>query len=158
MSQDTMQDESGHEAAPRQLPVFGTMVPVLALIGMFVSGYLAWVHWFGIEPICGELGECEVVNSSVYAEIYGVPVALLGFVGYASLLALGLINLRHAEHNHRLARWAIFGFSLAGVLYSGWLTNIELNVLRAICVWCVASAITIAAILVVSVVLLVRKT
>jgi hypothetical protein len=64
------------------------VVAILALAGVGVAGYLTWVHYAGLEPICaGGSGGCEKVQGSHYAELAGVPVALLGLIGYAVILA-----------------------------------------------------------------------
>ena len=129
---------------------------LLATIGMLISGYLTYIHLQNLQPICGELGDCEVVNSSVYSEVNGVPVALLGFLAYAALFILSLLNLRYQWHYRSLTSFTIFSLALVGVLYSAYLTYIELFVLHAICVWCVGSAVTISIILILSIVLLVK--
>lgn len=126
-------------------------LPALALIGMAISAYLTYVHWFAIEPICGDLAECEIVNSSVYSAVYGVPVALLGFLTYGALLMLGGLNLRYDGRYRSAVKPGILGLAVAGVLYSAYLTHIELNVLHAICIWCVGSAVTISVILIVAI-------
>ncbi len=129
-------------------------VPLLAVIGMGISAYLTYVHLENLVPICGELGDCEVVNSSVYSAINGIPVAAIGFLGYAVLFVLGLFNLRRERTCRSTISLAILGLSLGGVLYSAYLTYIELFVLNAICVWCVGSAVTITIIFGVSISLL----
>lgn len=146
----------GWASTTRRLGLLSLSVPVLAIIGLIISGYLTYVHWQDLELICGELGDCEVVNTSVYSEVYGIPVALLGFFAYAALFALGLLHLHGGWRYSFIVPFASFSLSLAGVLYSAWLTYIELFVLRAICVWCVGSAVTISAIAAISATLLLR--
>ena len=63
----------------------------LALFGLAISAYLTWVHYAGIEPVCSSISNCERVQSSDYAELVGVPVALIGVVGYALGLALSAL-------------------------------------------------------------------
>jgi uncharacterized membrane protein len=68
--------------------VLSLAAAALALAGLAVSGYLTYIHYAGIAPVCaGGGGACERVQSSHYAELAGVPVALLGLVGYALILA-----------------------------------------------------------------------
>ena len=62
-------------------------IAALALLGLAISAYLTWVHYAGIEPVCTGISDCERVQSSDYAELVGIPVAVLGFVGYAAILA-----------------------------------------------------------------------
>jgi uncharacterized membrane protein len=127
---------------------------------MAVSGYLLWVHWAGADALCSGLGGCEIVNTSPYAEVAGVPVALVGLVGYALLLALGLWawlpvgRPAQADATGPSALWliplAIFGLSLVGLLYSAYLTYVEVFVLGALCPWCVLSALIISGIFIAS--------
>jgi uncharacterized membrane protein len=108
---------------------------VLALIGLAVSGYLTWVHYAELEPICTGVSDCERVQNSDYAELAGVPVALIGVLGYVSIL----VSLRlPAEVTALLA--------YVGLCFSAYLTWAELFRIEAICQWCVVSAVTMAAI------------
>lgn len=110
---------------------------VLALAGAGIASYLTTVHYAGQPIVCSGIGDCELVNQSKYASLAGVPVALLGGLAYASLLALiAAAWLRRWAAPLALA-WAV---ALAGFAFSMYLTYIELAVLDAICVYCVASA------------------
>ncbi|MBS1252678.1 MAG: Vitamin K epoxide reductase [Anaerolineales bacterium] len=122
----------------------GLLIPVASLLGMIVSAYLTWVHWGGSTALCTGVGDCEAVNSSTYAEVSGIPVALLGFGMYLTLFALSMYSRRPAPGMASTVALAVFGISLAGVLYSIYLTYIEVAVLHAICPWCVTSAVLIA--------------
>lgn len=108
---------------------------VLALAGLGVAGYLTWVHYADLEPICaGGSGGCEKVQSSDYAELAGIPVALLGLIGYGAILASLMLP-------GDLGRFAGAVLALAGFGFSAWLTYVELFEIDAICQWCVASAV-----------------
>jgi uncharacterized membrane protein len=112
---------------------------VLALAGVGVAGYLTWVHYADLEPICaGGSGGCEKVQSSDYAELAGVPVALLGLIGYVAILA----SLAFPGDRGRFAGAVM---ALAGFGFSAWLTYVELFEIDAICQWCVASAVIMTA-------------
>jgi len=113
---------------------------------MAVSGYLTYAHWAPWTPLCTGLAGCDVVNRSAYAEVWGLPVAALGFGTYAALFLLSL----WPGGQRTIAPLAILGLSLAGVVYSAYLTYIELFVLYAVCPWCVASALLITAIFLVA--------
>jgi uncharacterized membrane protein len=116
-----------------------TAVAVLALAGVGVAGYLTWVHYADLDPICaGGGGGCEKVQSSDYAELAGVPVALLGLIGYAAIL--GSLALPGDA-----GRFAGALLALAGFGFSAWLTYVELFEIDAICQWCVASAVIMTA-------------
>jgi uncharacterized membrane protein len=119
-------------------------VAVLALAGLGVAGYLTWVHYADLEPICaGGSGGCERVQTSDYAELAGVPVALLGVIGYAAILA----SLAMPGEAGRFAGALL---ALAGFGFSAWLTYVELFEIDAICQWCVASAVIMTALAVVT--------
>jgi uncharacterized membrane protein len=119
-------------------------IGALALVGLGVAGYLTWVHYADLEPICaGGSGGCERVQSSDYAELAGVPVAVLGVIGYAAIL--GSLALPGD-----LGRFAGALLALAGFGFSAWLTYVELFEIDAICQWCVASAAIMTALAVVT--------
>ncbi len=114
---------------------------VLSLAGIFVSAYL-YLHKLGLigQLACGT-GGCETVQLSRYAQFLGVPVPLVGVVGYGALLGLSLAAVQRPAQAHwvRLLCW---GAGL-GVLFSAWLTYLELFVIHAICRWCIGSAVII---------------
>lgn len=118
-------------------------IAVLALVGFFVALYL-WLHALGVGGAlkCGT-GACETVQTSRWAVFLGMPVAFYGVVGYALILGVALTGLRRANA-------VIVALATGGVLFSCYLTYIELFVLHAICRWCVASAVIITAIWVVA--------
>lgn len=107
---------------------------VVAAIGLGIAGYLTAVHYDGGAPVCAISHGCATVQQSEYAELAGVPVALLGVLGYAAIL-LTLLSDGEA------ARTATAFLALAGVGFSGWLTYVEVVKLDAICIWCVGSAV-----------------
>jgi uncharacterized membrane protein len=116
----------------RRLRVAGLAV-VLAGIG--VATYLTYVHYAGLQPFCaGGSHGCERVQSSSYARVGGVPVALLGLAGY---LAIAAALLAPGER----ARLAAAALAVSGFGFSAYLTYLELFVIDAICQWCVASAV-----------------
>lgn len=116
---------------------------ILSLAGLLVAGYLVWVKLMPGTPICTSFGDCEAVNNSAYSSIAGIPIALLGALAYAAIAALLLLETRLPV----IATWgplAQFGLSLTGMLYSAYLTYIEVAVLHKICPFCVTSAILIS--------------
>lgn len=122
---------------------------VLAVLGLLDSIYLVWVKYTGAYALCGPIGNCESVNSSRYSEIYGIPIALLGAFAYLMMLVFLLLENRGRfwnEYNPII----VFGMSLIGVLYSLYLTYIEIFVLKAICPYCVISAIILVLLLILS--------
>jgi uncharacterized membrane protein len=117
----------------------------LALVGIGIAGYLTWVHYAGLEPVCvGGGGGCERVQSSRWAELAGIPVAVLGLGGYVAILAS--LALPEEQGASVAAFLALVGFG-----FSAWLTYVEIAKIDAICQWCVASAAVMTALALVSV-------
>jgi uncharacterized membrane protein len=111
------------------------LIAVVALIGLAVAAYLTYVHYAELEPICaGGGGGCEKVQNSSYAELAGIPVAVLGLIGYVLILG----SLWIPGDSGRLAGAVL---SLVGFGFSAYLTWAELFEIDAICQWCVASAV-----------------
>lgn len=107
----------------------------LAVAGTLISVYLSWVHYAGVEPICSAVSDCERVQNSDYAELAGIPVAVIGVFGYGAIL----VSLQL-----RVELTALLAY--AGVGFSAYLTWAELFRVEAICQWCVLSAVTSTAI------------
>ena len=128
---------------------------LLAAAGTGVAAYLSWVAIdSGREAFCSGVGDCHTVQSSEYAEIGGVPIALLGLGMYVALLALlAARRFRGGTGGAGLDRplaGATFAVALSGALYSAYLTYLELFEIEAICAWCVASAVIVTLIAVLS--------
>jgi uncharacterized membrane protein len=128
---------------------------VLALFGALDALYLTWIKLAHVQALCTGTGGCEAVNSSVYSEIHGVPIALFGLAGYLALAALFALEAR-VPLLQDYAPLAVFGLALTGTVYSAYLTYVELFVIRAVCPYCVASALLITGIFILSVVRLAR--
>jgi uncharacterized membrane protein len=107
---------------------------VLALIGIGIAGYLTYVHYAGLKVLCLSSGGCETVQSSRFAKLGGVPVALLGLIGYIAIVG-------SLAFKSELGRVAGFGIALIGFGFSMYLTYRELFTIKAICQWCVSSAV-----------------
>lgn len=123
----------------------------LSLLGCGIAGYLVWVHYAGIKIVCvSGGGGCEKVQSSSYAELAGVPVALLGLIGYVGILASVLLAPDEA------GRLAAAFLALVGFGFSVYLTWAELFRIHAICQWCVASAVLMTLLAAISLVRLLR--
>lgn len=114
---------------------------ILIVLGIGIAGYLTYVKLFGLEAVCGGLGDCESVQTSIYSELLGVPVAIWGLLSYLALLAIYLVKRSDWRGLGGLARQGFFLVTLIGVVYSAYLTYLEIFVIRAICPWCVASAV-----------------
>ena len=125
---------------------------VLILAGIGIASYLTYVKLFDIKPYCAGVGDCEAVQTSPYAVLLGVPVAIWGLLSYLGLLALYLVKRANWRGFGQLARQITFLATLVGVMYSAYLTYLELFVIDAICPWCVASAIVMTALFVLAIV------
>jgi len=123
---------------------------LLSLAGIGVSSYLTWAHLAGQSVACGQSQDCDIVQQSVYSEVAGIPVALIGLAAYIILFLLTLVRGHIPEDLEDYVPLAVFGVSLIGVLYSFYLTYLELYIIYAICRWCVTSAIIITAIFLLS--------
>lgn len=113
----------------------------LAVVGFIDSIYLTWIK-LSANGVC-VIGEgCEIVNTSPYSSIGGIPIALLGAAAYLIMFGILFMETRNSffEFNGPLL---VFGISFAGVLYSAYLTYLELYVIHAICEFCVLSAIVL---------------
>jgi uncharacterized membrane protein len=128
------------------------LVALLALVGSLVALYLTLYKIGIIGELNCSVGSCETVNTSRYATLLGVPVAAWGSGVYVALLTLALIGLQDAFLASRAISWGLVIVSGWSVLFSGWLTYLELFVIRAICIWCVVSAAILTAIFVASLV------
>lgn len=119
---------------------------VLGLIGLVIAGYLSYEHYFGGDnPVCFTGGGCETVQHSDYAKLAGLPVPLLGLFGYITVL----IGAALPGDAGRLI--GVFA-GLVGFMFSVYLTYLELFVIHAICQWCVASAVVMTIVFIVSLV------
>ncbi|MGH7890293.1 MAG: vitamin K epoxide reductase family protein [Thermodesulfobacteriota bacterium] len=121
------------------------VILILSTLGFALSLYLTYIHYSEAEALfCTSGSGCDTVRESPYAVILGVPVSLLGAIGYSLIFVLSFIS------NNRRDKWfLLYLFTLAGFVFSTYLTYIELFVLKAVCFYCVISAVIITAILVI---------
>ena len=127
-------------AAPALAFAVPALLLALSVAGLGISSYLAYTHWADATIACGGVGNCNLVNSSKYAELAGIPVALLGALSYAAMIASALAWLWLRPLGLAWPVMVFWGLSVGGTLYSAYLTYVELFVLEAICIYCVASA------------------
>jgi uncharacterized membrane protein len=122
---------------------------VLTVIGIGVAGYLTYVHYEGLKVLCLSSGGCETVQASQYAKLDGVPVAVLGLLGYVGIL--GSLVVRG-----EMGRIAGFAIALIGFGFSMYLTYRELFTIKAVCQWCVSSAVIMTLLAILTAVRVVR--
>lgn len=118
-----------------------SIMMVLSIIGLVDSLYLYIIKITNNKNLCLQgIGDCWSVNISRFSEIAGVPISLLGAGAYLTLIILIFLEGRYSffEQNSPLL---IFGITLFGVIYSLYLTYIEIYVIKAICPFCVISAV-----------------
>lgn len=126
------------------------IIAALALAGIFVALYLTLYKMGAIGELSCRVGSCETVNSSRWAEFLGAPVAAWGVGFYIVVFALALAGLSARLAGSQQLSLALVLLSGWGVLFSSWLTYLELFVIHAICQWCVVSAAIVLAIFLVS--------
>ncbi len=125
-------------------------IPILALVGIGVASYLAYVEITNVSAVCGPVGDCNAVQSSSHAVIFGIPVALLGFLFYLAILGLWAM-IRFMSHSPTWTSTVLLLLTVAGTLFSIYLTALELFVIEAVCAWCLTSAVVTTAIMIITV-------
>lgn len=129
-----------------------TAIPILGLVGMGISGYLTYIHYQWTEPICLGGLDCNSVLFSPYAQVWGLPISLLGFLMYALLTVCGLLLLRKQKEGSSMIALGIYAMALSGTLYSVYLIYRELFTIHAFCSWCLGSALVMTSILALSII------
>lgn len=120
------------------------VIPALSVIGLLVAGYLSYVEITLTEAVCGPVGDCNTVQQSEYARLFGVlPIGVLGMAGYVAILASWAVQHYGPKNLRTLASLALLGMALFGTLFSIYLTFLEPFVIGATCAWCLTSAVVI---------------
>ncbi|MCJ7514080.1 MAG: hypothetical protein MUO23_14085 [Anaerolineales bacterium] len=121
------------------------LFPLLALLGALVAAYLLSVETGGSLAVCGPIGDCNAVQQSAYARLLGVvPIAALGLLLQIGLLVLWLGVYSMGSAAGRTSAVLLLALSAAGVLFSIYLTYLEIFVIGAVCAWCLTSAVIVA--------------
>jgi uncharacterized membrane protein len=130
---------------------------LVTILGTLDALYLLIFKLTGNSHMCLGNGGCHDVNFSSYSEIYGIPVSVFGLSAFIAILCILILEgrLKIAKENGPLA---IFGISLGGVIFTAYLTYLEIYVIRAICPFCVASAIFIIFLFILAIIRLVKQT
>jgi uncharacterized membrane protein/thiol-disulfide isomerase/thioredoxin len=123
------------------------LIPALIVIGVGVAAYLSYVETQSVEAVCGPVGDCNTVQQSRYATLFGfLPVGVLGLLGYLGLIAAWLTR-KYLPNFARPADLAFFGMAFFAVIFSLYLTYLEPFVIRAVCIWCLTSAVIVTLLL-----------
>lgn len=126
-------------------------MPVLSVIGLGASIYLTYVEISHANALCGPVGDCNAVQSSSYAKLFGlIPIGLVGAFGYIAILAAWLWQRFRTDAVAKVAGPIMFGMALFGTLFSIYLTYLELFVIHAVCIWCLSSAVIITVLMLLS--------
>ena len=128
----------------------------LVIVGLAVSIYMTIYKVTSNNAMCLGSGDCSTVNSSRYAEVNGIPVAVFGVIGYLAILAVHYFENRNRffEQNSTLM---IFGMALTGFLFTLWLIYVEVALLKALCPFCVTSQTAMTIIFIIAVMRLIRQ-
>jgi uncharacterized membrane protein len=127
------------------------LIPLLCLIGLVVAGYLAYVETAQVSAVCGPVGDCNTVQQSEYARLFGIlPIGVLGLAGYV-MIFLAWLGTRFGRNSiQNLAALALLGMTFAGTLFSVYLTFLEPFVIGATCAWCLTSAVVMTVLMLLS--------
>jgi uncharacterized membrane protein len=117
----------------------GLWLPLLAVAGAGVAAYLTYVETSGSMAVCGPVGDCNTVQQSEYARLFGIPVGLLGLVGYGGVIVLWVLG-QEGRPAARGARHSLVAATFLGTVFSIYLTALEPFVIGATCMWCLSSA------------------
>jgi uncharacterized membrane protein len=127
------------------------IIAALALCGLGVATYLALYKLGYIGTLACGSGGCETVQLSKWANLLGLPVALWGVGFYVALFALALLGTTERFVDAPWVSHALLAMTGWGVIFSAWLTYLELYVINAICIFCVVSAVVITVTFLVSI-------
>ena len=128
----------------------------LSVLGLLVAAYMTVYKYAKIEAMCVGSSGCSEVNSSRYSEINGIPVAVLGMVGYAAILALLFLEQRPGIFQEN-GTMMFFGVSLLGFLFTLYLIYVEVALIHAYCPFCLTSQAVMTVIFIISVIRLLRQ-
>lgn len=128
----------------------------LAVLGILVSVYMTIYKLTDIGGMCLGNGGCHTVNSSSYAELYGIPVAVIGVGGYLSILILLWLE-RSSSFLTANGTLIVFALALLGFLFTLYLIYVEIARIHALCPFCVTSQVTMTVLFILSVIRLARQ-
>ena len=117
-------------------------LPFLLVIGLFVAGYMSYVEITRTDAICGPVGDCNTVQQSPYARLFGIlPVGLFGLFGYLMIAIAWLYSMHGPKEQQSISTLLLWMLSIFGIFFSIYLTFLEPFVIGASCAWCLSSSI-----------------
>jgi uncharacterized membrane protein len=128
----------------------------LTIIGLLVSIYMTIYKLTDNDSMCIGNGGCSVVNSSKYSEVNGIPVAVVGMIGYAAILGILWLERKPGFFKSN-GTMMLFGITLIGFLFTVWLIYVEIALIKALCPFCLTSQVVMTLIFILSVVRVVRQ-
>jgi uncharacterized membrane protein len=128
----------------------------LVILGLAVSIYMTIYKVTSNNAMCLGSGDCSTVNASRYSEVNGIPVAIIGAIGYLAILATHYFENRNNFFKQNSALM-IFGMALTGFIFTVWLIYVEVALLKALCPFCVTSQVAMTLIFIIAVIRLVRQ-
>jgi uncharacterized membrane protein len=128
----------------------------LAIIGLLVSIYMTIYKITSNDNMCIGSKDCSIVNASKYSEVNGIPVAVVGVIGYVAILAVLWLERKPGFFKTN-GTMILFGLSLTGFLFTIWLIYVEIALLKALCPFCVTSQVAMTIIFILSVIRVVRQ-
>ena len=128
------------------------VIPLLSVAGMCVAAYLTYVETMQVEAVCGPVGDCNTVQHSEYARLFGIlPIGVLGLGGYIAIFTAWLMARYTKKPLENFAVWVLLLMTFSGTIFSIYLTFLEPFVIGATCAWCLTSAILITLMMLVTV-------
>jgi uncharacterized membrane protein len=129
----------------------------LAILGVLVSIYMTIYKLTSNNSMCLGSGDCSTVNASPYSQVYGVPVAFIGMLGYGAILTLLLMKDRAGKVFEQNSLLGVFGLAVTGFAFTLYLIYLEIFVIRALCPFCITSQITMTILFIITIIRLVRQ-
>ncbi len=137
--------------SPWQPAWLDAMMLMLTIVGLAVAGYLTYVETQAVAAVCGPVGDCNAVQTSSYSRLFGlIPVGLIGMAGYVAILAVWLWGHLGSGRLSDYAPLIVHGMTILAVAFSLYLTFLEPFVIKAVCIWCLTSAVVITLVMLMS--------
>ncbi|MGC8856769.1 MAG: vitamin K epoxide reductase family protein [Anaerolineae bacterium] len=128
----------------------------LVTLGLLVSIYMTIYKLTENNALCLGSGDCSTVNASRYSEVYGIPVAFIGVLGYGAILGSLLLEKRNNFFGQN-STLVVFGLTLAGFLFTVYLVYVEFYLIKALCPFCLTSQVAMTLLFLISLIRLVRQ-